>query len=370
VVADGTGHRCVVVRVGDAVLPLDDVVPELELGGSLNPLLAAGPMLWRQVRERLVDHLTDPRHERRLTPLADVAPLLPMQVGDYVDFYSSLHHATRLGQILRPGAEPLHPAWRHLPIGYHGRTSTLCVSGTPVRRPVGLIKRDGAVRREPTSRLDLELEVGFVVGPGNPHGRPIEPDEADEHVFGAVLVNDWSARDLQAFEYQPLGPMLGKSFATTVSPWVVPLDALRPHLVAPPVQEPEPDPALRALLPWALDLALEVDLNGTTVTRTGFAGMYWTFAQQLAHLTSNGSVVRPGDLLASGTVSGPGAGECGSLIEATWGGTRPLRLADGSERAWLLDGDRVTLSGRAGEIGFGEASGTVLPALVSAEAVT
>lgn len=362
----------VVVRIGDAVLPVADAVGErlrpLAHGPTLNPLLGAGPAIWRQVREQLMTHLTDPGRERPLTPLTEVRLLLPFEVGDYVDFYSSIHHATNLGRIFRPDDEPLLPNWRHLPVAYHGRAGTVAVSGTPVTRPIGLVIVDGEVRRQPSAALDLELEVGFVVGAGNPSGRPIAPDEAAEHVFGVVLVNDWSARDLQAFEYQPLGPFLGKSFLTTVSPWVVPLDALAPHLVDPPAQDPLPDPGLRADRPWGLDLELAVALNGTTITRTNFADLYWTFAQQLAHLTSNGATTRPGDLFASGTVSGPTESQLGSLIEVTQRGRRPIRLADGTERSWLLDGDTVALTGWSGGhggaplIGFGEATGTVASA--------
>lgn len=372
-VAAGSDTRPrLVVRIGDGLLPVVDAVSEtlrpLVHGSSLNPLLGAGPAIWREVREQLVTHLTDPAQERPLTPLTDVRLLLPFEVGDYVDFYSSIHHATNLGRIFRPDGEPLLPNWRRLPVGYHGRAGTVAVSGTPVTRPAGLVADHDAVSRRPSAALDFELEVGFVVGPGNRPGRPITPDEAADHVFGVVLVNDWSARDLQAFEYQPLGPFLGKSFLTTVSPWVVPLDALTGHLVDPPVQDPVPDPFLRAEQPWGLDLELAAALNGTTITRTNFADLYWTFAQQLAHLTSNGATTRPGDLFASGTVSGPTEGELGSLIEATWRGSKPIRLPDGSERSWLLDGDTVTMTGWSGSrdgrdgapvIGFGEMTGRV-----------
>jgi fumarylacetoacetase len=224
----------------------------------------------------------------------------------------------------------------------------------------------GSVSRQPCAALDIELEVGFVVGPGNELGEPIAPDDAGAHVFGAVLVNDWSARDIQRFEYQPLGPFLGKSFLTTISPWVVPLDALAPHFVAPPLQVPDPDAFLRAQRPWGIDLHLDVDLNGTRIATTNFRHLYWTFAQQLAHLTSNGATTRPGDLFASGTASGPEPGERGSLIELTWGGRDPITLDDGTLRTWLQDGDTVTLRGHAGagaqRVGFGAATGTVVPA--------
>jgi fumarylacetoacetase len=290
--------------------------------------------------------------------LSDVELLLPVQVGDYVDFYSSIHHATNLGRIFRPEGDALPPNWRHLPIGYHGRAGTVVVSETRIPRPAGLVPdpRDGVPRLTPTRALDFELEVAFFVG--GPTVTHLRPDDAAAHVFGVALCNDWSARDIQSFEYQPLGPNLAKSFATTISPWIVTLDALRPYLVEPPRQEPEPDPYLRATRPWALDLHLEVARNGVTITETNFSSMYWTFAQQLAHITVNGATTRSGDVFASGTVSGPTSGERGSLIE---------QIADGTVDAYLADSDVVTLRGWCGgdaperpRIGFGEATGTVV----------
>jgi fumarylacetoacetase len=298
--------------------------------------------------------------------------LMPFVPGDYVDFYSSIEHATNLGKMFRPDQEPLLPNWRHLPVGYHGRASSVVVSGTPVVRPAGqLTSSEGPPFHGPTRSLDIELEVGFVTGPGNELGRPIPIDEAREHIFGLVLVNDWSARDIQRWEYQPLGPFLGKSFATSVSPWVVTLDALEPYLTRPRTQDPEPLEYLRTGESWAVDLELEVLLRSAamsapqSISRTNFAGMYWTMAQQLAHVTVNGTNVRPGDLYASGTVSGPDPGSYGSLIELTWGGEQPIMLEDGSERRFLEDGDTVILRGwceRDGQprIGFGECVGTVV----------
>jgi fumarylacetoacetase len=347
---------------------VDERLAPLVEGPALDRLLAAGPAAWSAVRASLQEHLRDPAGGHDGPAVDDVELRLPMTVGDVVDFYASLDHATNLGRILRPGGDPLPPGWRHLPLGYHGRSAAVVVSGTPVRRPSGLVADGGSVARRPTAQLDYELEVGFVVGPGNAPGVPVPVDAAKDHVFGVVLVNDWSARDIQAFEYQPLGPFLGKSFATSVSAWVTPLAALEPFLVEPPTQEPPPDRGLRAALPWALDLDLEVALNGHPVARTGFGSTYWTFAQQLAHLTSNGAVTRPGDLFASGTVSGPGPGERGSLIERTWRGRDPLTLPDGTTRSWLEDGDEVVLRGSARRDGhhitLGEAAGVVLAAPV------
>ena len=350
-VADGR----VVVRIGDRVVALGDVLGDHAWRGavetdSLNPFLALGVDAWAETRERVQTFLTARSNERELDAVDKLELRLPVQVADYVDFYSSIEHATHLGELFRPDSDPLLPNWRHLPVGYHGRSGTVVVSGTPVRRPTGLVQTEGGVVRRPCARLDIELEVGFVVGVGSDD--PIAPDDADRHVFGAVLLNDWSARDIQAFEYQPLGPFLGKSFLTSISAWVVPLAAFEPFLVDAPEQTPEPDAALRARRPWGIDLDLSVELNGTTLTRNNFRGLYWTFAQQLAHMTSNGATTRPGDLFGSGTVSGWNAGELGSLIEM--------------KRPFLDDGDSIVLRGSCGSgadaIAFGEVEGTVVKA--------
>jgi fumarylacetoacetase len=276
-------------------------------------------------------------------PLTEVEPRLPIAIGDYVDFFSSLEHATNLGRLFRPDGDPLLPNWRHLPVGYHGRAGSVVVSGTPIVRPQGQRPSFG-----PTEKLDIELELGFVCGPGKPLGVPITTSEVREHVFGCVLVNDWSARDLQRWEYQPLGPFLGKSFATSISPWIVPLAALEPSLVPARPQDPVPLPYLRTEGDWALDLALEVELNGEVISRGNARGLYWTFPQMLAHATVNGAAVRPGDLFASGTISGPTPGSEGSLIELG--------------RPFLADGDTVVLRGAAGTVSFGEVRGTVVSA--------
>ena len=355
----------VVTRVGDHVLDLAaaGIVPELTARPSLNALMASGR--GGEVRAQATDILVGRPLDDVLIVVEECDVLLPFEVADYVDSYSSIHHATNLGKILRPDSEPLMANWRRIPVAYHGRAGSVVVSGTPVQRPIGMVASgEAAPAAIPSRSLDIELEVGTVIGRG---GTRIAPDDCDDHVFGFVLLNDWSARDIQAYEYQPLGPNLGKSFATTISPWVVTLDALRPFLVAPPPQEPEPDPYLRASKPWGLDLTVEVLLNGHPICATGFADMYWTFAQQVAHMTVNGAAARTGDLIGSGTVSGPSPGERGSLIEITWRGRDPLTLPDGSTRTFLQDGDTVTLRGWAGgaghpRIGFGEATGTITPA--------
>ena len=291
-------------------------------------------------------------------PVAEVQWQLPFAVADYVDFYSSLEHATNMGRMFRPDQEPLTPNWRHLPIGYHGRAGTVVVGGTEIRRPHGHRK---AGDFGPSQKLDFELELGFVIGRPSHLGEPVPVERALEHVFGLVLLNDWSARDVQAWESQPLGPFLAKSFATSISPWIVPLQALEPHLVPAPPQDPEPLPYLRTTGDWALDIALEVELNGEIISRTNARNLYWNVAQQIAHLTSNGASLRTGDLLASGTISGPEPHERGCLLELTWNGAEPLRLPDGSERTFLEDGDTVVLTGRARDVAFGEVRGTIVP---------
>jgi fumarylacetoacetase len=292
--APGDSPRAV-VRIGDHVLDLAaaGIAPELTRRASLNGLLESSR--GAEVREQAMEVLAGPARDDLVHAVDEVEVLMPLRVVDFVDFYSSIDHATNLGRILRPGTEPLLANWRQLPVGYHGRAGTVVVSGTPIVRPEGLIPgADGVGHLAPTAALDFELEVGFVVG--GPRSTRIAPDDADRHVFGVVLINDWSARDVQSFEYQPLGPNLAKSFATSMSAWIVTLEALRDHLVPAPVQEPEPDPYLRATRPWALDLHLTVDIGATRVTETCFSSMYWTFAQQLAHTTVNGATTGAGDL--------------------------------------------------------------------------
>jgi fumarylacetoacetase len=362
VFSDAAGPARVGFRVGHGVVDL----AAHGLGAvfstpSLNAFLALGRTAWEDVVAR-VSELVDGGAE--LIPLEETTAHLPFEVADYVDFYSSLEHATNLGRLFRPDAEPLLPNWRRLPVGYHGRAGTVVVSGTPVVRPSGQAKAvsDAEPSFGPSRRLDFELELGFVVGVGSALGTPVAGSAFREHVFGVALVNDWSARDIQAWEYQPLGPFLGKSFATSISAWITPLALLEGNLVAGPEQDPEPLPYLRVEGEWALDAELEVDIGDTVVSRTNARGLYWTMPQQLAHATVNGASLRTGDLFVSGTISGPEHGSEGSLIELTQNGAHPIRLGDGSEREFLEDGDEVVLRGRAGEIELGEVRGVVLPA--------
>ena len=359
---------------------------------TMNALMALGHEHWtalRRAASRLLQRGGVPDGdarlaERLLVPMAEARLLLPAEVGDYTDFYASVHHATNVGSMFRPES-PLLPNYKHLPIGYHGRASSLVVSGTTVRRPLGQTVTGASTEPAygPSRQLDYECEVGVFVGPGNPLGEPIAIAEAESHLFGVCLVNDWSARDIQRWEYQPLGPFLAKSFATTVSPWVVTLEALEPFRVAPPARpagDPEPLPYLHAdgnARHGGIDLVLDVFLRTSSmrdaglrdarVSRARFSTMYWTFAQMLAHHSSNGCNLRPGDLLASGTVSGPERDARGCLLELAWRGTEPVELPGGETRTFLEDGDEVTIAGHcdrngARRIGFGQCTGVVLPA--------
>jgi fumarylacetoacetase len=360
----GDGPR-VGFRVGHDVLDLAaHGLGAVFEAATLNPFLALGRSSWEDTIAR-IDELVGGGAE--LVPLEDVEVRLPFTVADYVDFYSSLEHATNLGRMFRPNAEPLLPNWRHLPVGYHGRGGTVVVSGTPIVRPCGQMKGgdDEAPVFGPSGRLDIELELGFVVGVGSRLGEPVSASTFRDHVFGIVLVNDWSARDVQAWEYQPLGPFLGKSFATSIGAWVTPLALLEDRFVPAPAQDPEPLPYLRAAGDWALDVELEVELEGTIVSRTNARGLYWSMPQQLAHATVNGASVATGDLFASGTISGAEHGSEGSLIELSHNGAHPIGLSDGSTRTFLEDGDEVVVRGRAGERELAEVRGTILSARCS-----
>ncbi|MEU9447204.1 fumarylacetoacetase [Streptomyces sp. NPDC048277] len=373
-------ERRVGVRLGDHIL--DAGAAALALGSpyasllarpTLNPLLAAGRTTWSDVRRALTAWVTVPAYREALEPLfhslASVALHLPFEVADYVDFYASENHARNAGRIFRPDAtEPLTPNWKHLPIGYHGRAGTVVVSGTDVVRPSGQRKApsDPEPVFGPSTRLDIEAEVGFVVGTPSQQGKPVALGDFREHVFGLTLLNDWSARDIQAWEYVPLGPFLGKSFATSVSAWITPLEALEDARVAPPRRTHPLLPYLDDSTeePAGYDLRISVAINGETVSEPPFSTMYWTAAQQLAHLTVNGASLRTGDLYGSGTVSGAEPGQRGSLLELTWNGRDPLELPDG-KRTYLEDGDVVTLSAWApgpggSRVGLGEVSGRIV----------
>ncbi|NUP04385.1 MAG: fumarylacetoacetase [Nonomuraea sp.] len=343
------------VRYGDKVLDLAAALhDEVFAAPSLNPFMARGRTAWRDTRALIQNKLTGDSTitETHLIPLDQVRLHMPFEVADYVDFYCSLDHASNIGRIFRPDAEPLLPNWRHLPVGYHGRSGTVVVSGTPVRRPHGQLR---AGVYGPCAKLDIEAELGFVVGVPTELGSPAGAFE--DHVFGVTLVNDWSARDIQAWEYVPLGPFLGKSFATSISPWVTPLEAL-PRIPGRP-QDPEPLDYLRRKADWGLDIEVEVSLNGDVVSRPPYPTMYWTPDQMLAHLTVNGASLRTGDLFASGTISGPERDQRGSLMELTWNGADPVKLSGGDTRAFLQDGDTVTIRATAGNLTLGEVSGTV-----------
>ncbi len=364
------------VRLGDSVLDLAATAaasqwPNAEVfaSPSLNAFMALGPAAWRDVRARVADVARCPDPDAVVVvPLDDVTMRLPLEVADYVDFYASKSHASNVGEIFRPDSPGLPPNWKHLPIGYHGRAGTVIVSGTDVIRPQG--QRSPQPNRRPpfgpSTRLDIECEVGFVVGRSSQLGQPVPITEAWNYIFGVVLLNDWSARDIQAWEYVPLGPFLGKSFATSISAWVVPLEALEAAQVPLPMQQPEPLPYLSGgEAACGLDLHLEVVLNGTVVAKPEYRDMYWSPAQMLAHLTVNGAGLRVGDLFASGTVSGEAPETFGSLLERTWNGTDPLQLDDGTARGFLEDGDVVTLRGwapgpRGTRVMLGEVTGRVV----------
>ncbi|MFF8847187.1 fumarylacetoacetase [Streptomyces sp. NPDC015127] len=365
------GH---VLDAGAAAVVLGSPYAEVLAQPSLNPLLAAGRTAWRDVRRALTAWVTVPAHradiEPLLHPLDTVTMHLPYDVADYVDFYASEHHATNVGKIFRPDGDALTPNWKHLPIGYHGRSGTVVVSGTDVVRPSGQRKApaDAAPVFGPSVKLDIEAEVGFLVGTPSQQGRPVPLADFREHVFGLFLLNDWSARDIQAWEYVPLGPFLGKSFATSVAAWVTPLEALEAARTAPPARDLPLLPYLDDSAeeePGGFDLRISVALNGQVVAEPPFATMYWTAAQQLAHMTVNGASLRTGDLFGSGTVSGPEVNQRGSLLELTWNGRDAVELPDG-KRTFLEDGDVVTLTAWAPgpdgvRVGLGEVTGRIVP---------
>jgi fumarylacetoacetase len=354
--------------IGDFIL---DLSPWLS-GETLNGYMSLSGTERHDLRRELSGALASGAPVRELVPQSSSEMLLPATVGDYTDFYASIHHAVNVGSMFRPD-NPLPPNYRHVPIAYHGRSSSIVASGTPVRRPLG---QTGEGCFGPTANLDYEIELGAFAGPGNRMGEPIPIAEAEEHLVGVCLVNDWSARDIQRWEYQPLGPFLAKNFATSISPWLITLEALQPFRVSPPEHDAPTLPYLQPSGESAFDITMEVSLRSQSmaqavrVSRASFGQMYWTLAQMIAHHTSNGCPLRAGDLIASGTISGPEKINRGCLLELTRKGEEPLRLPGGELRTFLADGDEVTLTAyceREGfnRIGLGICRGTVLPALVN-----
>lgn len=375
---DGTGGRCG-VAIGDRILDVGRIDhgldPALFAQPAWNPFMAAGPAVWTALRARLTTLLTDDTHraavEPHLVPMAGVRMLMPFAVAEYTDFYAGKHHATNVGTMFRGAENALPPNWLSIPIGYNGRASSVVVSGTPVRRPWGQVKgpNDDLPRFAPSARFDIELELGAIVG--QPSQGMVSVATAEEMIFGYVLLNDWSARDIQAWEYQPLGPFQAKATATTISPWIVTKAALKPFRTATPAPERPLLPYLTPSEPGLYDIDLEVGLAPeggaeTVLVRTNYREMYYSAAQQLAHHTTSGCPMRVGDLLGSGTISGPNRENRGSLLELSWGGKEPIALADGATRTFIEDGDTLILRGAARadgyRIGFGGCSGQVLPA--------
>jgi len=391
----GEGFVRIGVAIGDLVLDLGALEEEglfdgpelgstyLFSGSTLNSFLALGRPAWREARATISRLLREDEptlrdnealRKKALVPMADVTMHMPVRIGDYTDFYSSREHATNVGTMFRGEENALMPNWLHLPVAYHGRASSVVLSGTSIRRPSGQTKADDAETPSygPTKLLDFEYEVGFFTGPATRLGEPVPVERAADHIFGLVLVNDWSARDIQKWEYQPLGPFLAKNFATTISPWVVTLDALEPFRTAGPKQDPAPLPYLETSGDQAYDIHLEALIASAwidppvRITATNFKYLYWNMLQQLAHHTVTGCNINPGDLMASGTISGPTKESRGSLLELTWRGTEPIQLPNDEERKFLEDGDELILTGwcqgHGYRVGFGECRGKILPA--------
>src|SRR5213595_2882084 len=350
---------------------------------ALNAFMALGRPAWKKTRDILQNLLSaetgtlrdnEELRARAFHKQNEVTMQLPARIGDYTDFYSSYHHAHNVGTMLRGPENALMPNWKWLPVAYHGRASSIVVSGTEVKRPHGQTNpADASAPVFGSSKsLDFELETAFFIGQGNPLGQSVSIDHAEDHIFGIVLMNDWSARDIQTWEYQPLGPFLAKNFCTTISSWVVTLEALEPFRKNLAAQDPAPLPYLKRANDFTFDIHLEAHLQTTkmreaqTITRTNFQNLYWSIAQQLAHHTVNGCNLQPGDLLASGTISGPTEESRGCMLELTWRGANPLKLPNGETRKWLEDGDTLTITGWCQgdgyRVGFGEVSGCIVPA--------
>jgi fumarylacetoacetase len=388
---DGLAPR-VGAAIGDYVLDLWELEQDSRLdvgelgvfaGPTLNPFMALGPKVWSKTRARVSELLrhdhpelrdNDELRRRALVPMADVKLHLPIAVAGYTDFYSSKEHATNVGVMFRGKDNALQPNWLHMPIGYNGRASTVVVSGTKVRRPHGQLKPPNAELPSFGSckRLDFELEIGVVVGQKSPIGERLSEQQAEEMIFGFVILNDWSARDIQQWEYVPLGPFQAKAFATSISPWIVTREALEPFRVHGPKQDPTPLPYLQQVRPNNYDLQLDVGLraaqmkDSSRICRTNFKYMYWSSVQQLVHHASSGCAMNVGDLLGSGTISGPDKQQRGSLLEISWNGTEPVELADGIKRTFLEDGDSLVMrgwcQGDGYRVGFGAVEGTITPA--------
>jgi fumarylacetoacetase len=366
--------RCFLIKTG--------IDPDIFNRPVLNEFIALGRPAWLSVRESLSELFVDENHlmhdyvqtsEDILFPIQDVEMMMPVNVGDYTDFYSSEQHARNLGTLFRDADHALNPNWKHLPVGYHGRSSSIVISGTPVHRPNGQMLMEGSPVPEfgPTKQLDYELEVAFVAGKSTRLGEPVTTAEAEDHIFGLVLFNDLSARDIQKWEYAPLGPFAGKNFGSILSPWIITLDALEPFRVPGPVQDPPVLPYLSFEGNHHFDITLEAYLQPAgkkenRICSTNYRNIYWNMVQQLAHQTANGCNINVGDIYSSGTISGTDAGSFGSMIELTQNGTRPFLLDDGSERGFIEDGDTIILRGfvenNGVRIGFGEAAVTILPA--------
>jgi len=370
-------------RIGNDLPPGTAAATSLFSGDSLNAFMALGRPAWKKTRE-ILQHLLSAdaanlRDNAELRARAfhkqnEVTMQLPARIGDYTDFYSSYHHAHNVGTMLRGPDNALMPNWKWLPVAYHGRASSIVVSGAEVKRPRGQTKPPDASSPVygPSKSLDFELETAFFIGPGNSLGQPVPIDRAEDHIFGIVLMNDWSARDIQTWEYQPLGPFLAKNFCTSISPWVVTLEALEPFRTGLSAQDPPPLAYLKRANDFTFDIHLEARLQTAkmtqpqTITRTNFQNLYWSIAQQLAHQTVNGCNLQPGDLLASGTISGPTEDSRGCMLELTWRGANPLQLSSGETRKWLEDGDTLSITGWCQgdgyRIGFGEVNGRVISA--------
>ena len=366
--------------VHDLGIDLGSFKKEELLAPVLNPMMAHGKKAMAMLRERIA-YLLDAKNdelkglsEKVLVKQSHAKMHLPVHIGDYTDFYSSIDHATNVGMMFRDPANALLPNWKHLPVGYHGRSSSILVSGEPIYRPKGQTRPDPEQNPVygPCRLLDFELEMGFITFDGKPLGQSISTAEAEEHIFGMLIFNDWSARDIQKWEYIPLGPFLAKNFASSISPRIVTLEALKPFKVKGEKQEPAVLPYLRFEGNHNIDIDLEVEIlpgqgEGKVVSHSNYKYMYWNMVQQLAHHTVNGCNIRPGDLLASGTISGPDTGSYGSMLEISWQGTKPVQMPDGSERKFIQDHDTVIMRAKAEKngvrIGFGEVRSKVLPAL-------